>query len=150
MVTGLSPSFARRVGLFLWYTRAMNKKQTTAGYTLIEILVSIFIIGIFFILLQVAANTTLLNRAVRNREVALRIANTEIENLRALPYGSLPESGSFSSPLLNSLSKGAANRAVSDFNSQTKQLVATVSWKEPGIVNTSTVSLTTLITKGGL
>ncbi len=117
---------------------------------MIEILVSIFIIGIFFILLQVAANVTLLNRTVRNREVALRIANTEIESLRLLPDASLPASGSFSSPLLSSLSQGQANRTVTDFNSQTKQAVVTVSWKEPGTVNTHTVSLTTLITKGGL
>ena len=128
----------------------MQKKQITGGYTLIEILVSIFIISIFLVLLQVAANTTLLNRTVRNRELALRIANTEIESLRLAPYASLPESGAFSDPLLSSLSQGEASRTITDFNSQTKQVVVTISWKEPGTISLHTVSLTTLITKGGL
>lgn len=120
------------------------------GYSLIEILVSLGIIAVFFVLFQAAAGVSVINRDVRHQELALRIAQTKIDNLQSLSYGSLPASGSFSDPLLAGLPQGEAAVTVVDFNEKIKQVTAAVSWQEPGARAAHSVSLVTLIGKGGL
>lgn len=115
-----------------------------------EVVISIGTIIIFFILFQAAATTIILNRDVKNKDLALRIAQSQIENLRSLGYAALPTSTSFTDAQLSSLPNGQALMAISQYNDETKQAVVTVSWQEPGAKSSHNVSLSTLINQGGL
>ena len=89
---------------------------------------------------------------VRNTEsqgVALSIVRNEIESVRAAGYGAVPSSGSFSDSLLNTLPGGTGTLTVSAYNAKTKQVTASVVWRDAGTTASSTVSLTTLITETG-
>lgn len=115
-----------------------------------EVVISMGIIVIFFILFQAAATTAILNRDVKNKDLALRIAQSQIENLRSLGYAALPSSTSFTDTQLSLLPAGQATMAISQYNNKTKQAAVTVSWQESGAKNSHNVSLSTLISEGGL
>lgn len=128
----------------------MRLVQNKKGSTLIEVLVSITVLAVTFVIFQATINAVFLNRESQHRELALRAAKTELDNVRSVPFASIPTSSSFSNSLLNSLPENAAIRTVTTINSTTKQIDVVVSWREPTAKNTSTVNLTTLITQGGL
>jgi prepilin-type N-terminal cleavage/methylation domain-containing protein len=123
--------------------------RTSRGFSLIEIVISIFIVSVMLLLLQAVVRSGVVARATGHRGVALTIAHSEIERLRAGGYASLPPSGSFSDSLLASLPEGSATLAVSTYDAQTKQVVVQVLWQEPIFSASSTVSLTTLVTETG-
>lgn len=124
--------------------------RPSRGFSLIEIIVSIFIIGVMLVLLQAVARNTTVVRTAKNEGIALAIARNELETLRQAGYTSVPTSGSFSDGLLSSLPQGAtATLTSSDFNTKTKQVTVTVVWKDPVLTASSTVTLTTLITQTG-
>jgi len=123
--------------------------RTSRGFSLIEIIVSIFIVGVMLFVSQAILFGAPIVKNAKDQDLALKIAGNEIEGLRALGYASLPSSGSFSDSMLASLTSGSGNIIISDFNTGTKKVVATVSWTEKG--TTKSISLSTLITKiGGL
>jgi prepilin-type N-terminal cleavage/methylation domain-containing protein len=128
----------------------MSPVQNKKGSTLIEVLISIAILAITFVIFQATINAVFLNRESQHRELALRAAQTEIDNLRSVSFANIPTSSSFSNSMLNSLPQSQAIRTVTTINSTTKQLGITVSWREPTANNTSTVNLTTIITQSGL
>ena len=125
-------------------------RLNTGGYLLLEVVISLGIIAIFFILFQAAATTVILNRDVKHQELALRIARSQIENLRASGYAALPASGPFADLQLTSLPQASASATISQYNDKTKQIYVEVSWQESGAQNRHKVSLTTLIGEGGL
>jgi prepilin-type N-terminal cleavage/methylation domain-containing protein len=119
------------------------------GFTLIEVLVTIAIIGAMLVTSQAIRLGAPLVLAAKNQDLALKIAQHEVELLRAGGYSNLPPSGTFSDTLLASLPSGAGTLTVSTYNPKTKQIVVAVSWSEKG--SARSVSLTTLITEiGGL
>ncbi len=120
------------------------------GNTLLEALMSLAIIAIFFVLFQAAAATAILNRNVKHQELALRIAQSQIENLRALGYAALPASGSFTDAQLTYLPEANASTTIIQYNAKTKQVSVEVSWQESGAQKRHNVSLITLIGEGGL
>lgn len=122
------------------------------GFTLVEVIVSIFIIGIMLILLQSVTRTGVFVRNTKFESIALSITRNEIEALRTAGYTNLPSSGTFSDSLLSSLPQGATTTlTISAYNTKTKQVIANVIWLDPSATASSTVSLTTLITQiGGL
>lgn len=120
------------------------------GYLLIEVVISLGIIAIFFILFQAAATTAILNRDVKHKDLALRIAQSQIENLRSLGYAALPTSSSFIDTQLSLLPDGQSTTTFSQYNSKTLQAIVTVSWQESGSNNRHNVSLNTLISEGGI
>ena len=128
----------------------MQRIKTNSGSTLLEVLISLGVIAAVFVIFQATLNTVFLNRGSKHRNLALRIAQTEINNLRALSFSELPASGSFSNSLLSSLPQSQASLTVTNINSDTKQMQVLVSWREPTAKNTSTVDLTTFITRGGI
>lgn len=128
----------------------MKILRSAKGFSLIEVLLSLFIIGILLILYQAANSTWILNQYVKDQDIALRIASTKLADLRYLGYDALPASGPFSDPLLNSLKQGQATVTVATYSSKIKQVLVTVAWKRLGGTATSTVSLTTLMRQGGL
>jgi len=120
----------------------------TRGFTLIEILIAIFVIGMLVALYGVGVMTTSLSREAAHRDVALHSASQQLETLRAGGYASLPASGSFSNAQLGQLASSTGAMTVSSYNSATKQVVVTVSWQE-GARGIRSVSLSTLITQTG-
>ncbi|OGG78086.1 hypothetical protein A3A36_02880 [Candidatus Kaiserbacteria bacterium RIFCSPLOWO2_01_FULL_52_12b] len=125
----------------------MSIKKITRGFSLVEILVTLFILGTMLVISQAIFLGAPVIQGAKNQDLALKIARNEVEVLRALGYTSLPVSSSFTDSLLSSLSSGSGALVVSDFNLGTKQVVVTVSWMERGVAES--VSLTTLITKAG-
>jgi prepilin-type N-terminal cleavage/methylation domain-containing protein len=120
-----------------------------SGYTIIELLIALFIVGVSLTVYQVSLNTATLNKQAKYEDIGLRIASSKIEELRATAYASLPSSGSFSHTLLSTLPSGAGTIAVSDYNAETKEIMVAVTWQLGS--RTKTVSLQTLITEiGGL
>ena len=143
---------------FIWYNvniikimrRKISFQLSAGGFILLEVVISLAIIAVFFILFQVAATTAILNRDVKHQDLALRIAQSQIENLRSLGYAALPTSSSFTDAQLSLLPNGQASTTISQYNDKTKQAIVTVSWQESGSKNSHNVSLSTLISEGGL
>ena len=135
--------------LKIWRKKT-SPQLNAGGYILIEVVISLGIIAIFFILFQAAAVTAILNRDVKHKDLALRIAQSQVENLRSLGYAALPTSSSFAGAQLSLLPDGQATTTFSQYNSKTLQAVVTVSWQESGSKNRHNVSLNTLISEGGL
>lgn len=124
--------------------------RSARGFSLIEVIISIFIVSVALILFQAIARSSVLVRTSKDQGIALAIARNELEALRAKGYAALPGSGSFSSSLLSALPGAAtATLTVSAVNAKTKQVSASVVWSEPGAAASSTVSLSTLITETG-
>jgi len=115
----------------------------------LEVLVTLFIVGLVLVLFQTALSKVRLIRYVENEETALRVANNKIEELRAGGYNALPSSGSFSDSQLNTLSSCSAAMAITDFNATTKKVIITIQWQQPPSTSVRNISLTTLITKTG-
>jgi prepilin-type N-terminal cleavage/methylation domain-containing protein len=132
-------------------SQVIKNVSAQRGFSLLEVVVSLFIIAVMLALYQVSLDSITLSRSAKDQDIALRVAGGKMEELRALGYASLPASGPFTDPQLSLLPGSSASLAVSDFNPKTKQATVTVSWLEPGSSPGRSVSLTTLITKlGGL
>lgn len=126
------------------------RHSRTRGFSLIEVMVSILIIGAILIMVQAVARSSVLVRTSKNQAVALSIVRTELEKVRAGGYAALPASGPFTDSLLSSLPPAStAALTVSAYNAKTAQVTAAVTWKDPGATASSTVSLGTLITQTG-
>ena len=127
-----------------------ERRRGSAGFTIIEVVITLAILSAVFVIFQASFNSIFLNRRVKHQELALRIADTKIEQIRALSYDTVPATGAFSDPLLANLPEGAAALIVSDYDDDTKQIVVHISWREPVSDTQRAVTLTTLVTKGGL
>lgn len=128
----------------------MNK-TSQRGFTIIEVVITLFIFSIMLVLYVAASNTVTLNKTAKFQQIAYRIAEAELEGLRGTAFASLPVAGTsnISDPLLSQLPSGTATLTTVDANSKTKQFDVNVAWTDPG-AKTHTVRLTTLITQGGL
>lgn len=124
-------------------------KTRARGFTLIEVIVSIFIVGLMLLGLVATAQNLPLARFAKNQDLALKIAHTELETLRAGGYDALPTSGSFASSQLSSLPEGAGSVTVSSFGTDIDEVDVVVSWQQENFTSSSTVSLSTLVTKTG-
>lgn len=118
------------------------------GFTLIEVVIAIFVIGSTVALYAAGLKTFAVTRSAGHGEVALRIAEGKLEALRAAGYAAVPTSGSFSDPALGTLPSATGTLAVSDSNAKTKRVTVTVSWQE-STTSPRSVSLSTLITQTG-
>ncbi len=123
--------------------------RASRGFTLIEVIVSIFFIGIALVLLQSIIQSSTLVRTSKDQGIALAIARNELEGLRMNGYASLPPSGSFSDSLASTLPDATTTLAVSAYNPKTDLVTVEVAWQETGIAASSTVSLSTLVTQTG-
>lgn len=124
--------------------------NSVRGFSLIEVIISIFIMGVMLLLMQAVILSGVLVRTSKNQGVALAIARNELESLRTGGYATLPANGSFSDILLSTLPRAATTTlTTSAYNAKTKQVSVSVVWLEPGSTASSTVSLSTLITQTG-
>ncbi len=125
-------------------------RHTHRGFTLIEVLVSILILGAMLVFYTSSFSATKLTRDAQRKDVALRVIEQKLEELRALTYAGLPASGTFSDPLLTSLPNGIASTTISTYNAAIKKATVGVSWIE-GSSTLRYIESTTLITQvGGL
>lgn len=121
--------------------------RSTRGFSLIEVTVAVAIIGVMIIATSALLQRLPVNgREVRDQDIALRIARSEVEILRAGGYDALPASGPFTNPLLSSLAASSASVTIAVYDDKTKRADVSVSWTGTGSV-ARTVSLTTLITQ---
>ena len=118
------------------------------GFTLIEVMIAIFLVGVVLVLFQTVIVASIMNRRVEYQETALRIASAAMENVRALPSGTLPTSSLIVNPLLSSLPKGEAILTTSSFKDNTTMVMVIVSWVPLDVTNS--VYLATLVTSRGL
>lgn len=125
-------------------------KKSISGFSILEVLITLFIIGVVLVIYGAASNTVLLNRNSNNSDLAHYIAVSEMEDLRNLGYDNLPVSGVFSHSLLGKLPEASATLTVSSYNSDTKEVTVTITWKDPRALNIRNVTFTTLINKYGL
>ena len=118
------------------------------GFTLIEILIAVFLIASLVALYGAALHSTTLTKNARYEGIAMRIAQGKLDDLRAGSYAALPESGEFSDTQLGMLPASGATMTVADYNSKTKRVTVTVSWQAQNSPARD-YSLTTLITEIG-
>lgn len=121
-----------------------------SGFSLLEVVISLFVIGVVIIMGTTLLKATVLSRHTKFESNSLSIASNKLESLRALGYTSLPASATFTDSLMASLPNGSGSFAVTSYSSTTKKVVVTVFWKEAEAATTS-VAVTTLVTSvGGL
>lgn len=125
-------------------------RTSRAGFTLIEVIVTIFLVGIIAATYGSMVLMVSLTRNAQREDIALRIASEKLGVLRAGGYDSLPVSGTFTDPQMSSLPNGAGSISVSDLNAESKQVDVTVSWQDPGKATRSILMSTLIIETGGL
>ena len=130
------------------FSRTSAGRKAVRGFTLIEVTVSIFIIGIILVAFSMLFTAAHVNRVTQDEDLALKIASNEIEALRAGGYATLPGSGPFTDSELSSLTGGTGAVTVSSYDAKTKKTDVSVSWIGPD-AGTHTVALTTLVTETG-
>lgn len=122
--------------------------RTVRGFTLVETVIALFVVSVTIAFVTVVTGTIKVTRDSTYENIAFRIADSKLNELRALGYASLPVSGAFQDGELASIPNGAASTTVTALNEKTKQITAGVSWLG-GDAKTKYVSLTTLITESG-
>lgn len=111
-------------------------------------LVALFIMSLTLVFVMIVAGTIKTTRDSAYENIAFRIADSKLGELRALGYAALPTSGPFSTPELASIPQGTASTSVTIRNAKTKEVRAGVSWRgSDGLIRV--VSLTTLVTESG-
>lgn len=134
----------------LKYSRNIHglaRRSTAEGFTLLETIVSIMIVGIVVVIFSTGSNTFILTRDAKQQDIAAHIASSKLALVRENGYAALPSDGPFADPLLSALPYGAASTSVTVVNAKTKQVDVIVGWKR-GETQRS-VTLTTLITETG-
>ncbi len=129
--------------------KSSQKLNNQAGFTVLEVMITIFVIAVSLLVFQATAHSLTLNKQGRSREIALRIADKKLQTIRTTAFASIPASGSFSDPLLSTLPNGQGNIEVSNINSTLKDVAVTVSWTAPN-GSTSDIELQTYVASGGI
>lgn len=121
--------------------------QRIRGFSLVETTIAIGIVGMMIVATSAFLQRLPVNgREVRDQDIALRIAQSEIETLRASGYDALPVSGPFTNPLLDSLATSTASVTIIDYSARAKRADVQVSWQGNDDIARQ-VTLTTLITQ---
>lgn len=126
----------------------MTLVRTSRGFTLIEVLTALFIVSVGVVCATIAVTMIKGTRESTYRSAAIRIAETELNEIRADGYASLPSSGPFTSAELSNLPQGVASTTVTVWNEKIKQVMIGVAWHGTDD-RTQYVSLHTLVTETG-
>ncbi len=128
------------------------------GFTLIEIVISLFLILATITILFTTSSTYVSSRGSNLQGVATEIASCEIERLRKLAFNSLPANGTtdVDASCNQDLSKlpdpDSAARTLSDYGTppdpDIKQITIQVNWTVSGA--SREIKMDTLIYKNGL
>ncbi|MDE2078911.1 MAG: prepilin-type N-terminal cleavage/methylation domain-containing protein [Patescibacteria group bacterium] len=126
--------------------RAMPKLMP--GFSLIEVIVTIAIVGISLTAYDATLYAALAARDAGNQSIALRVAGSELERLRAGGISALSATSTFEDANLSALPGGTGTLATSSYNGTAMEVVsAAVSWQ--GAQGTRSVSVTTLLAPAG-
>lgn len=134
-----------------------GKTTRSPAFSLIEVLLSMFLILALVTILFAASGTYRHSRNSQLQTIATKIASREIENLRKTAFASLPGTGAITGdPDLPNLPSGTAERTVANYppncsptcSPDIKQITVTVNWTEGGVART--ISQDTIISKNGL
>ena len=128
----------------------MFRFATHRGFTLLEIVLSLFLILAIITMLLSASGTYVSSRGSNLRGIAAKIASRQVESLRKMNFDSLPASGSFSDPDLSKLPQGSGTQTLTVYQSSPdmKQVTIQVNWTENSTAKA--VSQDTLIYRNGL
>ncbi len=128
-----------------------QKNPGQAGYSIVEVLITLFIISAILLLYESALQSVALSENTKNQEIALRIAKNKLESLRGAGYDALPASGTFTDTSMSTIPSGAGSISVVDYNTKLREVDVTVTWRRKGASTDSSIVLTTLVSKiGGL
>jgi len=109
---------------------------------------SIAILSVAVVFATMVTGTIKTTRDATFENIAFRIADSKLAELRNGGYDALPASGPFSDSELASVPQGAASTTVTDLNTKMKEVMVGVSWQSAE-GTTRYVSLVTLITQSG-
>ena len=127
-----------------------HKKINQKGFGILEVVITIFLIGVTLLLFQVVSNSVVLNKYNKYKEVALRVAEHQLQDLRTTPYGSLPASGSFNNSQLSEIPNGAGQMTLTEVQDGLTEAVVTVTWNNTTGTGSQQVSFSSYIWQGGL
>lgn len=124
--------------------------KASRGFTLVEVIISVFMLGVMLIMLQAVLHSATLIRISKNQGIALSIAKNELEYARSLGYASLPTYTTFRNTLMSTLPQAATTTfTVSIYNPKAKQITVSVIWLDPGSTASSTITLSTIVAQTG-
>lgn len=94
--------------------------------------------------------TVTLTRFAKHQALAYQVAIKKIEELKSVPFASLPASGPFTDSALSALPQAQANLTVANHGGSAgiKEITVTISWQENGV--TKNVEVKTMLTGGGI
>ncbi|HEV8601351.1 MAG TPA: prepilin-type N-terminal cleavage/methylation domain-containing protein [Patescibacteria group bacterium] len=115
------------------YNYRFSIKKPQQGISLIEVIVSMFVVAAIFILYISALNTVATTRKLKYEDLAYHVANKKMEELRATSFASLPASGSISDSMLNQIPSGVGSFTVANYSGYAglKEITVTVTWTDP-------------------
>lgn len=124
--------------------------KNNQGFTLIELVVTIGLMAVTLFSYFVVLQTIAANRFLQHQTLAYQVALKKVEELKSLPFASLPAGGSFTDSALSVLSQPQASLTISDYggSAQLKEATVIISWRE--MAQTKQVEIKTLLTEGGI
>ncbi len=128
----------------------VRKYEKNSGFSLIEVIIALFVISAALLLYAGSYATVRLTRATRDETQAYRIAARQLELLRSTAFSALPASGQIFDTNLAALPSGSGSYTVADYpdtSSRLKVASSTVSWTRDGTGRS--VNLQTLIGETG-
>lgn len=137
--------FSKKWQFFAYFKPGRN----TGGFSLIEIVLSLFVILAIITILLTTSATYNTSRRSNLQGVAGKIATRRIETLRNTTFASVT-TGSFTDDELEKLQSSTATQTVSSYQESADIKLATlvVSWAEGGV--SKSITMDTLIYKNGL
>jgi prepilin-type N-terminal cleavage/methylation domain-containing protein len=127
----------------------VKNEAQQAGFTLIEIVISIFIIVLMLVFYTSSFSTNQLARIQEHKDIALRVINQKMAAARAAGYSSVT-GASFTDTQLSALTSYSASTTVSTYNASEKLVTVGVSWLESSTTNYYLGETTLLVNSGGL
>lgn len=135
----------------------INRKTTkSAGFSLVEIIIGVFIVGLIVVVINQIPNAINLVTSSQDDSKIREVAARKMEDIRLLGYDNLANgTTTINDSRLNELSNVSAFSVISDCpanvctsGEQIKQVRITISWSENG--GPKTYQLVTLVGKDGL
>jgi prepilin-type N-terminal cleavage/methylation domain-containing protein len=125
------------------------KQKKQSGMTLIEVVMSLAIIGGLLVLYSAAFNVSVYTKRMKHENIAYHVASKKMEELRSTPYDSLPASNTFTDTQLNQLPSSSANFTIGNYSTYTgmKEITVTVNWNDGRARN---IVVRTLSGSGGI
>lgn len=120
--------------LFSSWKISREKTTSKIGFSLLEVMLVLFIISVGFIFYLSLSQIAVLIGNVDHKTIAHQVASKKIESIKALTPQDWPQNGAFPDSLLNSLPQGQANLMISNFDPQgkLKKIQINVLWNERG------------------